>query len=108
MYRVFEKSRSMEKHHCASRRDLLGGLPSFHSQPPLATGGDNLIPLQHLVQGGVYVGAARSALTNSEVHLGEVTVGTLSQVSSNMLQHFFHIHRNTPPVAKVVRDRSVK
>jgi hypothetical protein len=77
-------------------------LSSFHGQPPLTTAGDNFIPLKHLIKGGVYISATGSFLTNSEVNLRKVTVGTLSEVSSNMLQYLFYIHRKPPPVVEVL------
>ena len=77
------------------------------NQPPLARFELDLIPLQHLVEGGANVGTASSAFEDSQVDLGEVTVGLLPKVTSNMLQHLFHIHRTIPPVLGVFcADRS--
>jgi hypothetical protein len=84
-----------------------GRLSRFYgsNQSPLTAGGDDFIPLQHLVEGGANVDAAGSAITDSEENLEEVTVGTFSKVSSNMLQHFPHIHRKVSPVRDVVSWR---
>jgi hypothetical protein len=63
----------------------LSGCPSsLHesNQPPLAPFDLDLIPLQHLVEGGANVGTASSAFEDSQVDLGEVTVGPLPKVTS--------------------------
>jgi hypothetical protein len=52
----------------------LSGCPSsLHesNQPPLAPFDLDLIPLQHLVEGGANVGTASSAFEDSQVDLGE-------------------------------------
>jgi hypothetical protein len=82
----------------------LSGRPSsLHesNQPPLALFDFDLIPLQHLVEGGTNVGTASSAVEDSQVDLGEVTVGPLPKVTSNRLQYLLHIHRTIPPVLGV-------
>jgi hypothetical protein len=82
----------------------LSGRPSsLHesNQPPLAPFDLDLIALQHLVEGGANVGTASSAFEDSQVDLGEVTVGPLPKVTSNMLQYLLHIHRTIPPVLGV-------
>src|SRR5260370_27741227 len=79
----------------------LSGRPSsLHesNQPPLARFDLDLIPLQHLVEGGANVGTARSAVEDSQVDLGEVTVRPLPKVTSNMRPYFLHNHRTIPPV----------
>ncbi len=101
-------SREIFQSRAVEGERLVSGRPSSiraSSHPPLALFDPDLIPLEHLVEGGVNVGATGSAFEDSQVDLGEVAVGTLSEVYSNMLHHFLHIHRAALPVGK--RSRRV-
>ena len=76
------------------RQGTLGRLSSFHrcNHSELTLFDPDLIPLQHLVEGNANVGATGSVLNGSNVNLGEVAVGLLPKLFTDLIHNIFHIH----------------
>ena len=77
-----------------------GRLSSFHrcNHHPLTIFDPDLIPLQHLVEGSANVGATGSVLNDPKLNLGEVAVGLLPKLFTDLIHNIFHIHCDITPL----------
>ena len=77
-----------------------GRFSSFHrrNHPKLTVFDPDLIPLQHLVEGSANVGGSDSAFNGPKVNLGEVAVGLLPNIFTDLIHNIFHIHCDITPL----------
>jgi hypothetical protein len=91
---VFVPSRSKHKQERKKLRASLGRLSSFHrcNQSPLTIFDPDLITLQHFGEGLEHIGTLGPVLNCSKVNFGEVPVGPLSKLFTDVIQNILHIH----------------